>query len=56
MENLIDVVRVFSRDIGMEFRLDKCAVLELKQGIKVSCEGIVLRDGQVMGEVDENGY
>ena len=56
LESLIDVVRVFSRDIGMELGLDKCAVLVLKQGIKVCCEGIVLPDGQMMGEVDENGY
>ena len=49
-------VRVFSRDIGMEFGLDKCAVLVLKQGIKVRCEGIVLPDGQMMGKVDENEY
>ena len=56
LESLIDVVRVFSRDIGMEFGLNKCAVLVLKQGIKVRCEGIVLPDGQMMGEVDENGY
>ena len=41
LESLIDVVRVFSRDIGIEFGLDKCAVLVLKQGIKVRCEGIV---------------
>ena len=33
LESLIDVVRVFSGDIGMEFGLDKCAVLVLKQGI-----------------------
>ena len=38
----------------MEFRLGKCAVLVLKQGIKVRCDGIVLPDGQMMGEVDEN--
>ena len=40
----------------MEFGLDKCAVLVLKQGIKVRCEGIVLPDGQMMGKVDENEY
>ena len=56
LESLTDVVRVFSRDIGIEFGLDKCAVLVLKQGIKVRCEGIVLPDEQMMGEVDENGY
>ena len=55
LESLIDVVQVFCRDIGMEFGLDECAVLVLKQGIKVRCEGIVLPDGQMMDEVHENG-
>ena len=34
LESLIDFVRVFSRDIGMEFGLDKCAVLVLRQGVR----------------------
>ena len=37
MEKLIDVAQVFSRDIWMEFRLDKYAALILKQGIKAKC-------------------
>ena len=53
-ESLINVVWVFSQDIGMKFGLDKCAVL--KQGVQVHCEGIVLPVGQVIGEVNENGY
>jgi len=56
LDALVEVVRVYSRDIGMEFGLDKCAVLVLRQGMKVRCEGIVLPDGQVMKEVDEGGY
>ncbi len=34
----------------------KCAVLVLKQGVKIRCEGIVLPDGQMMVEMDSNGY
>lgn len=30
LESLIDTVRMFSKDIGMHFRLDKCPVLNLK--------------------------
>jgi hypothetical protein len=33
LESLIYVVSIFSKDIGMEFGLDKCAVLVLKQGV-----------------------
>ena len=45
----------FSPDIGIEFGLDKCAVLVLKRGVKITCERVVSRDGQVLVEV-ENGY
>ena len=35
LEKLVDVVSVFSRDIDMEFGLDKCAVLLMKAGVNV---------------------
>ena len=44
------------RDIGMEFGLDKCAVLSIRNGVKVHYEGIGLPSGDVMKELDENGY
>ena len=47
---------MFSTDIGMEFGLDKCAVLVIQAGVKVEYDGIVLPDGQVIKEVDEKGY
>ena len=56
LEKLVEVVRVFSGDIGMEFGLDKCAVLVLKKGVKVNCVGIELPDGRIMEEVDNDGY
>ena len=56
LEALVDVVRVYSRDIGMEFGMDKCAVLSIKTGVKVRCEGIALPNGDVMQEVEESGY
>ena len=56
LDDLVEVVRVYSRDIGMEFGIDKCAVLVLKAGVKTRCDGIRLPDGQVMKEVDDNGY
>ena len=56
LEKLLEAVRVFSRDIRMEFGLDKCAVLVIKKGQKVECQGIELPDGQQIKEVDENGY
>ena len=56
LDKLINVVSVYSRDIGMEFGLDKCAVLVMKRGNKVRCEGIQLPDGRMMEELDDGGY
>ena len=56
IESLCTVVHKFSTDIGMEFGMEKCAVLEMRQGGKVKCEGIELPDGKVMKEVEEDGY
>ena len=40
----------------MEFGIKKCGVLVLKRGKIAKIEGIVLPDGQVMKEIDDNGY
>ena len=52
LEKLVDVVSVFSRDIGMEFGLEKCAVLLMKARMKEDCDGIELPDGQMIKDVD----
>ena len=56
LEKLVDLVGVYSRDIGMEFGIDKCGVLVIRKGVKVRTEGIVLPNGDVMSEIDESGY
>ena len=56
VEKLCQTVHKFSQDIGMKFGLDKCAVLELKNGVRERCDGVVLPDGGMMQDVDENGY
>jgi len=33
LDALVELVRVYSRDIGMEFGLDKCAILEIHRGV-----------------------
>ena len=56
IKKLCAVVHKFSKDIGMEFGMDKCAVLEIKSGVQVSCNGIVLPDDKTMQEVEPEGY
>ena len=36
--------------------MDKCAVLGIKKGKRVECSGVELPSGDMMNEVDEEGY
>lgn len=56
IDSLIQVVRIFLQDIRMLFRLDKCAVLEMRRERQVSSSGIDLPDDQHIREVEEEGY
>ena len=42
-----------SDDIRMEFGLDKCAKATFKRGKKVSAEGILLHDHQLIQDLDQ---
>ena len=42
LETLIHTVRIYSRDIGMEFGIDKCAMLVLKSGKRHLTDGLEL--------------
>ena len=57
LNNLVNTVRVFSKDIKMEFGVQICAVLIMKRGKFISSEGICLPDGQRIKSVEkEDGY
>merc|ERR1712015_64093 len=56
LDSLIQTVRIISNDIGMEFGLEKCAILILKGGKIHRTDGIELPDGRMMKEVDLVGY
>ena len=53
LESLVQTVRTYSNDIGMEFGICKCAVLTLKKGKRVESNGIVLPNGDVMKSLKE---
>ena len=40
LETLIQTVRIYSQDIGMECGIDKCAMLVMKSGKRLMTEGI----------------
>ena len=53
MDSLVQTVRVFSEDIGMEFGIEKCAMLVMEKRKIVKLVGIVLPDGKVVKSLQE---
>ena len=56
LDSLVRAVESYSRDIGMEFGMGKCKVLVVKDGKQVRSDGAELPSGEVMKDVEENGY
>ena len=44
LDSLVQTVRIFSDQFGMEFGIDKCAILVLKRGKITKFDGISLRN------------
>ena len=55
-ERLVEIVHTYSKDVGIEFGLEKCGMLVIRKGIKVRSVRIELLDGEVIKELDEQGY
>ena len=53
IDALLGLVQEYSNDIGMQFGMDKCAVLGIKKG---KSSGVELPSGDMMNEVDDEGY
>ena len=53
LEPLIQTVRVFSNDTGMEFGVEKCAVLTMKKGKMANSNGIALPNKTTMEGLKE---
>ena len=45
LDSLLQTVTIFSSDIGMQIKISKCAMLEMKRGKVVESEGIELPRG-----------
>ena len=48
LDSLIQTVRSFSKDIRIEFGIEKCAMLVIEKGTIVKSVGIELPDGKVI--------
>ncbi len=44
IDSMVQTVRIFSDDIGMQFGLEKCASMTMKRGKRVHSDGIVQLD------------
>ena len=51
--SLVQTVRVFSEDIGMEFGIDKCAMLVMEKGKNGKSVGIELPNGKIIKSLQE---
>ena len=57
LNQLIEAVREFSRDISMEFGLDKCSKCTIRKGKKVAAENTQLGDGNFIEDLaDDSSY
>ena len=57
LDSLDQTVRIFNSDIGMQFGISKCAMLKMKRGKVVQCEGTELPNGELIKpQEDEKEY
>ena len=59
LETLIQTIRIYTQDIGMEFGIEKCAMLVMKNGKKEITEGIELPSQEkirTLGEKENYKY
>ena len=53
-DSLVQTVHTFSQDIGMQFRMKRCAVVICEKGKVPRAGGIKIPDDQEMKDIDEN--
>ena len=53
---LVRTLYVFSTDIGMEYGIKKCGIFTMKGGKIIKSEGIKLPDGEVLKQIEQEGY
>ena len=54
LETLIHTIRIYSQDIGMEFGIEKCALLVMKRGKRHLTDGIELPNQEKIRTLAEN--
>ena len=53
LETLIQTVSIYSKDKGMKFSIEKCAMLEIKNGKRHITEGVELQNQEKIRPLGE---
>ena len=53
LDSLVQAIRITSKDIGITFGIEKCAMLVVEKGKIVKSVGIELPDGKVIKSLQE---
>ena len=53
LNSLIQTIRIFNEDIGMQFGIEKCAMLEMKKGKILKSDGIEFPIDKVNKSLEE---
>ena len=56
IDSLIQTMYTITDDIGTRFGIGKCGVLAMCRGKESECEVITIGSGEVIGEIDDDGY
>ena len=56
IDSFIQTVYTVTDNIGIRFEIDKCGVLEIRRGKESECEGVTTGSGEVISEIDGDGY
>ena len=56
IDTVVQIVRIASGDIRMEFGIEKCALVNIQRGKVTRTEGIQLPDRNNIKDIDETGY
>ena len=54
LKTLIQAVRIYSQDTGIEFSIEKCAIQIMKNGKRHMMEGIELPNKDIIRMLEEN--
>ena len=53
LDSIVQTIHIFSKNIGMEFGIEKCAMLVIEKGKIVKSVGIELPDGKLIKALQE---